>query len=193
MTRCPAPAQESTREDYEAALAAWNAAHPRRPGGCPECGGVVIRKSPKGPPPLFCSQTCATKRERRALTDGRVIIDLAKAWRAARNNKADKQIGADCFNEMCATLDKMIDRDRQRGRSVPMLLSYVARASSYNHDWFTMSRTMGPVRAVEPEAVEHKPDENEILEGLRSIDERFGSQLSNLEANALRFAIEKYS
>lgn len=197
-------APEWTPEDYELALAAWNEAHPRRPGGCPECGGIVMRKSPKGPPPLFCSEACQTKCERRKLSHGRVIIDDAKAWRAARNNKADADTGRHAFARLCANLDKLIDQDKAKGRTVPRLLSYVERVSSWNHDWFTQSWNIASARkwreeqaakvaAEEAEAAASRLDENEIVEGLRSIDERFGSQLSNLEANALRYAIEKYS
>jgi hypothetical protein len=194
-------APEWTREDYEAALAEYNEAHPRRPGGCPECGGIVVRKSVKGPPPLFCGEACATACERRKLSDGRAIIDLAKAWRAARNNKSDARIGSICLTEMCSILDKMIDRDRAKGRTVPMLLSYVARVGNWNHDWFTQTSNIASARkwrerqAAEAEAEGAPPpmEENEIVEGLRSIDERFGHQLSNMEANALRFAIERYA
>jgi endogenous inhibitor of DNA gyrase (YacG/DUF329 family) len=186
-----ATAPEVTREDYEAHLAAYNEAHPRRPGGCPECGGIVVRKSPKGPPPLFCSDKCSLVCERRKLSDGRAIIDLAKGWRASRNNKSDAATGGSAFSEMCSILDKMIARDQARGRSVPMLLSYIDRVGHWNHDWFTMSRTLGTVRPPEP--APEPVEENDIVAGLRSIDERFGAQLSNLEANALRFAIEKYA
>lgn len=157
---------------------------------CPECGKTPVRKSAKGPFPMFCSDECKTRCERRKLADGRVIIDLAKAWRICRNNKGDAALGAACLSEMSTILDHMNERDRKLGRTTARLLGYVSRiigGGQYNHDYRTMTHGRRDERAAPETTVP------EIVEGLRSIQERFGDQLSNLEANALGFAIEKYA
>lgn len=163
----------------------------RRLWTCPECGKTPVRKSLKGPAPMFCSKECATKCERRKISDGRAVIDLLKAWRVCRNNKGDSRLGGAIFSEICTVVDTMIERDRTAGRTTARLLGYVSRilgGGFYNHDYQTHS---ADCRRAHPER--DTTTHAEILEGLRSIDERLGDQLTNMEANALRFAIEKYS
>lgn len=165
-----------TEEALIAALATANEANPRRAHGCPECGKPAMPKSLKGPAPLFCSKECKVACERRKLADGRVIIDQLKAWRACRNNKADASLGGALFSEICSTLDKMMDRDRQGGRTTARLLGYVERVGSYNHDWFTQShniRFARDHRAQQEAAPEPQPEPqpDPLAEILRQIAE----------------------
>lgn len=98
--------------------------NPRRQGGCPECGGVVVRTSTKGPPRVFCKPACKRAFFNREAVDGRAIIALAKAWRLTRNNRDDRQLGADCLSAMSSILDLMNERDRREGRTSAMTMYY---------------------------------------------------------------------
>lgn len=97
----------------EAAPAAPQAASRR----CAECGEGF---KPNRPQQQFCCPAHKTAFQNRAAVEGRAIIALAKAWRASRNNKANRELGSDCLSELCSILDGFIMDDREAGRPGPM-------------------------------------------------------------------------
>lgn len=86
---------------------------------CPECGAEVVRRAAKGAPPTFCSPACKSAYHSRSANEGRAIITLAKAWRAARTRSDDKAIGSACLTEMVAIIDSFNADDRAKGRPRP--------------------------------------------------------------------------
>jgi hypothetical protein len=84
---------------------------------CAECGAEFAANRPQQ---QFCQPAHKTAFQNRAAVEGRAIVALAKAWRAARNRKEDRQIGADCLAELSAILDSFNADDRKAGRPGPM-------------------------------------------------------------------------
>lgn len=80
---------------------------------CPNCGGEVVRKSPKGPPKTFCGSACQKEFQNRAAVEGRAIIALAKAWRC---NRGSGDVSKEAMKQLCSALDLFNADDRQAGR-----------------------------------------------------------------------------
>jgi endogenous inhibitor of DNA gyrase (YacG/DUF329 family) len=156
-------------EAHEEALAAANAINPRRTFGCPECGKPAVRRSPNGPPPLFCSKKHKRAFFAREAVDGRAIIALAKGWRLSRNNKADSALGAQCLTVMSAIVDLMNERDRKDGRTTAMTLGYTEtklRGGAYmdRTDAIRAARTAAdPELGPQPQPEPPQPDLAAIL------------------------------
>lgn len=155
---------------------------------CPECGGTLPAPPPDakrvgGRPPKYCSPACKKAFQNRQAVHGRAIIGYAKSWRISRNNPNDKRLGAACLSHMSTVLDHLNEEDRKQGRTSLMTLSYAQSLLGDECYWD---------RSYDPKAAEHRLNRPDILEGLESIDQRLGGQLTNMEANALRYALEKY-
>lgn len=88
---------------------------------CPECGTELPRRpaGARGQAPTFCCTAHKTAFQNRQAVQGRAIIAMAKAWRAARNRKEDSGIGREALTEMSAILDSFIADDRAAGRPRP--------------------------------------------------------------------------
>lgn len=137
--------------------------------GCPECGGEVARKSDRGPPPMFCGKACKTAFFNRAKVDGAAIIMLAKAWRLARNNKADSALGAACLTEMSKIVDYMNERDRAEGRTTAMSLGYASRMR-FNLPYVDASESIrGRLGSPRPERDQPEPQPDPLADILRQI------------------------
>jgi endogenous inhibitor of DNA gyrase (YacG/DUF329 family) len=80
---------------------------------CPNCGDPVIRKSERGPRPVYCSTECRKAKGNRDLARGSVIVTLAQAWRIDRGQG---QIAKTAFAEFVAILDAFNAEDRDAGR-----------------------------------------------------------------------------
>lgn len=86
---------------------------------CPECGAEVRRRHAKGAIPNFCGPECKKGYHNRSANEGRAIIALAKAWRAARTRKEDAAVGSAAMAEMVAIIDLLNAQDRKAGRPRP--------------------------------------------------------------------------
>lgn len=80
---------------------------------CPNCGGPVERKSPKGPPPTFCGKGCKRDHNNRLLVEGRAVIGFLKAWRIDRGTG---EIAQKSFAQVCEIADLFNARDLELGR-----------------------------------------------------------------------------
>lgn len=80
---------------------------------CPECGGKVERRSPKGPFPTFCTLECKKAHSNRSMVEGRAVIAFLKAWRIDR---ASGPIAQGSFQQVCSIVDMFNDQDRKAGR-----------------------------------------------------------------------------
>ena len=80
---------------------------------CPNCGGKPERKSPKGPPPTFCSRDCKTAMNNRLIVEGRAVIGFLKAWRIDRGTG---EIAQKSFGQVCEVVDLLNEQDRAAGR-----------------------------------------------------------------------------
>jgi endogenous inhibitor of DNA gyrase (YacG/DUF329 family) len=80
---------------------------------CPECGGLVVRKSARGPFPTFCSQECKKAHSNRHIVEGRAVIAFLKAWRIDR---AQGEIAQKSFAEICTIVDQFNAQDLKAGR-----------------------------------------------------------------------------
>lgn len=80
---------------------------------CPECGGPAERKSPKGPPPTFCSLKCKKAHGNRHMVEGLAIAGLLKAWRIDRGQG---EIAQRAFAEAVSVLDLFNAQDAEAGR-----------------------------------------------------------------------------
>lgn len=74
---------------------------------CPECGGEVTRRDPRGPFPTFCDAqgrgVCKKIHANRHIVEGRAVIAFLKAWRIDR---AQGEIAQKAFAEVCAITDQ---------------------------------------------------------------------------------------
>ena len=127
---------------------------PKKVGNCPECGAAVYRTSPRGPAPVFCCNKHKVAFHSRSMNQGRALLPYLKAWRAARNRKADKDIGATCFQEVCAILDEMISDDREAGRPHPTEYARSLVGTGYRY----MDRKATPKQ--EPSALASSPSKD---------------------------------
>lgn len=80
---------------------------------CPECAGQVVRRSPKGPMPTFCSKECKTSHSNRHIVEGRAVIALLKAWRIDRGTG---EIAKGAFQQVCTIVDGFNADDNAAGR-----------------------------------------------------------------------------
>lgn len=80
---------------------------------CPECGGVVVRRSAKGPFPTFCGPECKRSHANRHTVEGRAVIALLKAWRIDR---AQGEIAQKSFAQVCLIVDQFNAADNKTGR-----------------------------------------------------------------------------
>lgn len=84
---------------------------------CPNCGGLVVRRSTRGPMPTFCDArgagVCKKEHANRELIEGRAIIAFAKAWRIDR---AQGEIAKSAFDQMNRILDQQNADDLKAGR-----------------------------------------------------------------------------
>lgn len=89
---------------------------------CPECGAAIPprEKGKMGRVAKFCSDEHKERFQKRQAKEGRAIVALAKAWRASRNRKEDREVGAKALSELCATLDQFNAQDRAAGRPGPI-------------------------------------------------------------------------
>jgi len=82
---------------------------------CPNCGGPVERRSPRGPMPTFCGHQCKVAMQNRLTVEGRAIIHFAKAWRIDRGSG---EIAQRSFQQMVEIIDRFnskdLDADRPR-------------------------------------------------------------------------------
>lgn len=69
---------------------------------CPNCGGPVVRSSPKGPPPTFCSKTCKRAMNNRLLVEGAAMAAFVKAWRIDRGSG---EIAQKSLAQLCEIAD----------------------------------------------------------------------------------------
>ena len=88
---------------------------------CPECGNALPAREAgkRGAAAIFCCEAHKTAFQNRQAVQGRAVIALAKAWRASRNRKEDRAIGAAALNELCAILDQFNADDREASRPRP--------------------------------------------------------------------------
>lgn len=80
---------------------------------CPECGGPVVRRSPRGPFPTFCCDEHKKAHSNRHIVEGRAVIALLKAWRIDR---ATGPIAKEAFSQICTIVDSFNAADREAGR-----------------------------------------------------------------------------
>lgn len=85
---------------------------------CPECGGPVVRRSTRGPVPIFCSPEHKRAFGNRKLVEGQAVIGLLKAWRIERGSGP---IATAAFAQICAIVDGFNASDRTDGRPRPDL------------------------------------------------------------------------
>lgn len=88
-----------------------------KPRNCAECGAEFI---PARQHAAFCCKAHQTAFQNRSMSEGRAVIALLKAWRASRNRKDDRELGARCLSEVCAIVDQFMSDDREAGRPAPM-------------------------------------------------------------------------
>lgn len=80
---------------------------------CPNCGGPVVRRSAKGPPPTFCSKVCKRDHNNRLTVEGRAVIGFLKAWRIDRGSG---EIAQKSFAQVCEIVDLFNAWDRELDR-----------------------------------------------------------------------------
>lgn len=79
---------------------------------CAECGAGFL--GARGSE--FCSTACKDANHNRDNKRGRVLMPLAKAWRAGRGKTAESKYA---HAQLCALLDGWIAADRAAGRADP--------------------------------------------------------------------------
>lgn len=84
---------------------------------CHECGGEFVHKSYQQ---QFCSTAHKAAFQNRQAVQGRAVVALAKAWRASRNRKDDRELGSKALAELCSILDSFNADDREVGRPSPV-------------------------------------------------------------------------
>ncbi len=93
---------------------------------CPNCGGTVMRRSPKGPVPTFCDAkgrgVCKREMNNRLTVEGRALAAFVKAWRIDRGT-GDVAKGA--FAQLCEIADRFNAADLAAGR--PRIDLHVAK------------------------------------------------------------------
>lgn len=112
---------------------------------CPECGGKVERRSPKGPFPKFCSDAHKRAYGNRLLAQGLPVIGLLKAWRMDRGSG---EIAQKAFSQVCAILDEMNAVDIAAGRVRPDL--YAAKLMVNSGQYIDRQRPKGPRKSAAP-------------------------------------------
>lgn len=80
---------------------------------CPECGGPVVRSSPKGRMPVFCSKEHKVSHQNRHVNEGRAMAALVKAWRIDRGSG---EIAKEAFSQLCQMVDAFNAADSEAGR-----------------------------------------------------------------------------
>jgi hypothetical protein len=84
---------------------------------CPNCGGLVERRSARGPMPTFCDAkgkgVCKKEHANRHIVEGRAVIAFLKAWRIDR---AQGEIAQKAFEQVCRITDQFNAEDREAGR-----------------------------------------------------------------------------
>ena len=95
---------------------------------CPNCGGPVARRSPKGPMPTFCSDDCKKAHGNRHIVEGRAVIALLKAWRIDRGSG---EIAQGAFTQICQIVDQFNAQDNAyrgpNGQTRPRADLYAAK------------------------------------------------------------------
>lgn len=83
---------------------------------CPNCGGKVERRNPKGPFPTFCDQkgagVCKREHANLLLVQGRAVIGLLKGWRIDRGSG---EIAQKAFAQICQITDQFNAEDAAAG------------------------------------------------------------------------------
>lgn len=80
---------------------------------CPNCGQEAVRKSKRGPPPIFCSKQCKRDMNNRLTVEGRAMAAYVKAWRIDRGSG---EIAQRSFAQLCEIADLFNARDFEAGR-----------------------------------------------------------------------------
>lgn len=80
---------------------------------CPNCGGPVVRKSKRGPPPVFCGPVCKRDMNNRLTVEGRALVAFVKAWRIDRGSG---EIAQRSLANVCEIADLFNARDLEAGR-----------------------------------------------------------------------------
>lgn len=80
---------------------------------CPNCGGPVVRRSPRGPMPTFCGHECKVAMQNRLTVEGRALAHFAKAWRIDRGGG---EIAQASFAQMVEIIDRFNAQDLEAGR-----------------------------------------------------------------------------
>ena len=84
---------------------------------CPNCGGPVVRRNAKGPPPTFCdakgSGVCKREMNNRLTVEGRALIHFVKAWRIDRGSG---EIAQRSLHQLCEIADQFNAGDLEAGR-----------------------------------------------------------------------------
>ncbi len=99
---------------------------------CPECGGPVVRKSPKGPSPTYCSYEHKVAHQNRRISRGVGLAGLVQAWRIDRGSG---EIAKAAFAQICAMADQFNAEDAAAGRPrADLFASKVLRGGSMFFD-----------------------------------------------------------
>lgn len=102
---------------------------------CPECGGEVTRRSPKGPFPTFCSPEHKRAHANRHTVEGRALIGFLKAWRIDRGTG---EIAQKSFAQVCQILDLFNAQDAELKR--PRADLYAAKVLAEGTMFFDRQR-----------------------------------------------------
>lgn len=94
---------------------------------CPNCGADVVRKSKRGPPPIFCGKECKRAMNNRLTVEGRAAIAFLKAWRIDRGSG---EIAQRSLAQVCEIADLFNAQDHEAGR--PRADLYAAKLLSEN-------------------------------------------------------------
>jgi hypothetical protein len=114
-----------------------------------------------------------------SIREGR-LLDPDQVARKALELRLEKRWGADALKKLFTEAELEPWLKVQRKRKEREEREEAERAARWKREREEAARAAEELRS-------------DIESGLRSIDERLGSQLSNMEANALRYAIERYS
>lgn len=80
---------------------------------CPNCGAPAVRKSTRGPDPVFCSKKCKVELNNRLTVEGRALIAFVKAWRIDRGSG---EIAQESLQQLCEIADYFNAEDLRLGR-----------------------------------------------------------------------------
>lgn len=141
----------------------------QKPLTCPECGRLFF---PRAYQQVFCSTPHKKDFQNRAAVDGRAIIALAKAWRLSRNAKKDspnRSLGAAAFGQLITTLDNMLERDRNEGRTPQMAFDYARSLFGDGRDWRDRATTSTWGRRNREEKPKPEPKVDPIKAALEAI------------------------